>query len=178
MVEGNDAIKMATSILDYLFRELAISYLGRDDLAHVHSDDLRHDTLGKGEAQAELQKAAEEMVEAVASSGYLRGTIPADVRARLRVLEGGLQATGTDGPMATTLMSTAAAVTSGAIVGSSASVSGGASASSAPTRAVQIQKARMQGYEGDNCPECGNFTLVRNGTCLKCDTCGGTTGCS
>ena len=40
------------------------------------------------------------------------------------------------------------------------------------------QQAKMQGYEGDACGECGNFTLVRNGTCLKCDTCGGTTGCS
>ena len=36
----------------------------------------------------------------------------------------------------------------------------------------------MQGYEGDPCGECGNFTLVRNGTCLKCNTCGGTSGCS
>ena len=42
----------------------------------------------------------------------------------------------------------------------------------------KIREARMKGYEGDSCPECGNFTLVRNGTCLKCDTCGGTTGCS
>ena len=42
----------------------------------------------------------------------------------------------------------------------------------------QITKAKMQGYEGDPCNECGNFTLVRNGTCLKCNTCGSTTGCS
>ena len=39
-------------------------------------------------------------------------------------------------------------------------------------------KAKMQGYEGDPCGECGNFTLVRNGTCMKCNTCGGTSGCS
>jgi ribonucleoside-diphosphate reductase alpha chain len=39
-------------------------------------------------------------------------------------------------------------------------------------------KARMQGYEGDPCGECGNYTLVRNGTCMKCNTCGGTSGCS
>jgi ribonucleoside-diphosphate reductase alpha chain len=45
-------------------------------------------------------------------------------------------------------------------------------------RLAQIQEARMKGYEGDSCGECGNFTLVRNGTCLKCDTCGGTSGCS
>ena len=38
--------------------------------------------------------------------------------------------------------------------------------------------ARLKGYQGDACGECGNFTLVRNGTCLKCDTCGSTTGCS
>ena len=38
--------------------------------------------------------------------------------------------------------------------------------------------AKLQGFEGDACPECGNFTMVRNGTCLKCTTCGGTTGCS
>ena len=45
-------------------------------------------------------------------------------------------------------------------------------------RAAQMREARLKGYEGDSCGECGNFTLVRNGTCLKCDTCGGTTGCS
>jgi ribonucleoside-diphosphate reductase alpha chain len=39
-------------------------------------------------------------------------------------------------------------------------------------------EARVRGYEGEHCRECGNFTLVRNGTCLKCDTCGGTSGCS
>jgi ribonucleoside-diphosphate reductase alpha chain len=42
----------------------------------------------------------------------------------------------------------------------------------------KIAAARIRGYEGESCPECANFTLVRNGTCLKCDTCGATTGCS
>ena len=42
----------------------------------------------------------------------------------------------------------------------------------------QISEAKTKGYEGDACSDCGNFTLVRNGTCLKCDTCGNTTGCS
>ena len=44
--------------------------------------------------------------------------------------------------------------------------------------AEQRAAARAKGYEGDACPECQNFTMVRNGTCLKCDTCGSTTGCS
>jgi ribonucleoside-diphosphate reductase alpha chain len=51
---------------------------------------------------------------------------------------------------------------------------GGVAEAAAERRA----EARMKGYVGEACPECGNFTMVRNGTCLKCDTCGGTTGCS
>ena len=42
----------------------------------------------------------------------------------------------------------------------------------------EIRNARLRGYEGDMCSECGSFTMVRNGTCLKCDTCGATSGCS
>ena len=38
--------------------------------------------------------------------------------------------------------------------------------------------AKLQGYEGEACGSCQNFTLVRNGTCLKCNTCGSTSGCS
>jgi ribonucleoside-diphosphate reductase alpha chain len=45
-------------------------------------------------------------------------------------------------------------------------------------RLERIRAARLKGYEGDSCGECGNFTLIRNGTCLKCDTCGATSGCS
>ena len=48
----------------------------------------------------------------------------------------------------------------------------------AQVKGEQVRVARLKGYEGDPCPECGNLTLVRNGTCLKCDTCGSTTGCS
>jgi ribonucleoside-diphosphate reductase alpha chain len=42
----------------------------------------------------------------------------------------------------------------------------------------RIADAKLRGYEGVSCPECANFTMVRNGTCLKCDTCGSTSGCS
>ena len=50
--------------------------------------------------------------------------------------------------------------------------------STGPSENDQRTIARMKGYVGEACPECANFTLVRNGTCLKCDTCGSTTGCS
>jgi ribonucleoside-diphosphate reductase alpha chain len=56
---------------------------------------------------------------------------------------------------------------------------GKAAASNASSdKAAQVAAARMKGYEGESCNECGNFTMVRNGTCLKCDTCGATSGCS
>ncbi|MEK9971532.1 MAG: vitamin B12-dependent ribonucleotide reductase, partial [Ferrovibrio sp.] len=169
MVEGNDVIKMSTSVLDYVFRELAVSYLGRTDLAHVQPDDLRHDTLGAKEAPAKV-KVEEEIIK-VASNGY--------IRSNLYVLKGGAnrapaaeyQATGTDGPVMHVSTDTHTHVEMDIPV--SAAMSAGGSG-----RMERIAEARMKGYEGDACPECGNFNLVRNGTCLKCDSCGGTTGCS
>ena len=53
-----------------------------------------------------------------------------------------------------------------------------ATAPAAPSKAERRAEAKAKGYEGEMCGECGNFTLVRNGTCMKCDTCGSTTGCS
>ena len=54
----------------------------------------------------------------------------------------------------------------------------GTAAHAAPSKAERRAEAKAKGYEGEMCSECGNFTLVRNGTCMKCDTCGSTTGCS
>ena len=173
MVEGNDAIKMSTSVLDYLFRELAVSYLGRNDLAHVEPDDLRHDSLGTGIDESPAPRDAEAdslaAVMGVASNGYMR--------TNLYVVNG-------DGPSATATTASAAAE---AVAAAAASDSGGGVTTAVATAAVagasdsvaqRIREARMQGYEGDACNECGNFTLVRNGTCLKCVTCGATSGCS
>src|SRR6185437_15854563 len=78
MVEGNDTIKMATSILDYIFRELAISYIGRNDLAHIQPADLHPDTVGKGVSSESLptpEVSARPEIAAVAqrvSNGYVR----------------------------------------------------------------------------------------------------------
>jgi len=171
IVEGNDAIKMATSIVDYIFRELAISYLGRNDLAHVQPADLLPDTLGKGVAESSLPEggSARQDVAAVVqrvSTGY--------VRSKLTVLQGGAR-----GPMASDGNT---AITMGAPLSESVSFAAQLATSTAliqpDIRVEQIRAARMKGYEGDSCGECGNFTLVRNGTCLKCDTCGSTSGCS
>ena len=146
MVQGNDSIKNATSILDYVFRELAVSYLDRTDLAHVAPEGARFDEMGGGEDEGRPSQPSElkslTMLKQISSAGYLRKRMPQDLMA----LQAGVSVTAVTTGMATGL----------------------------DLRA----KARMQGYEGDPCGECGNYTLVRNGTCMKCNTCGGTSGCS
>ncbi len=169
-VEGNETIKMATSLLDYIFRELAISYLGRDDLAHATPADFAPDTTGRGDARDGLPALDDEVTEALervqkfASSGYVRGSNLVVLKSKTtkddRELETVAMATGTHGATSTVTMGSA--------------MTNGATDATADARVA----ARMKGYEGDACGECGNFTLVRNGTCLKCDTCGGTSGCS
>ena len=140
-VEGNDRIRMATSIIDYVFRELAVSYLDRDDLAHVGAEDLRPDSVGRGEEKGRVEAAAASVpnLTALVSPGFMRR--------KLHVVQGG--------------------------AGLAPAPSGAGSRHAAGAAA-----ARIKGYEGDPCSECGNFTLARNGTCLKCDTCGATSGCS
>ncbi|MET1095411.1 MAG: vitamin B12-dependent ribonucleotide reductase [SAR116 cluster bacterium] len=158
IVSGNDAIKMSTSILDYTFRELAISYLDRHDLGHVDREDLEVSTTGAGEAQSEL-------VNKVTSRGFIR-------KQGLVVYSNAATAAAAPAEEAVTTMR--AATPEAAVVTEAAATASNAEA----VTAERVQQARMQGYEGESCPECQNFTLVRNGTCLKCNTCGSTTGCS
>jgi ribonucleoside-diphosphate reductase alpha chain len=175
MVQGNDSIKNATSILDYIFRELAVSYLDRTDLAHVKPQGASFDDLGGGEGEGkinvtEMSDAAAsrglEVLRQISSTGYLRKRLPMNFQS----LQGAggsafagvvdpVTALNTLVPQTTVVMSTTALAT-GAV--------------SMDPRA----KAKLQGYEGEACGECGNYTLVRNGTCMKCNTCGGTSGCS
>ena len=160
LVQGNDAIRNATSILDYIFRELAISYLGRNDLAHIDPSDIGHDVLGKGEAQGKDPKGAAPQGAAakLISSGFVRSKGD-----KLMLVAGGA---------ATALKEPEAAEAEDAFGRL------GWSEPAAPAASDRRAQARMKGYTGEACGECGNFTLVRNGTCLKCDTCGATTGCS
>jgi ribonucleoside-diphosphate reductase alpha chain len=175
MVTGNDTIKMATSILDYIFRELAVSYLGRNDLAHVEPKDLYPDAIGKGAKEGNFQNSTHidtmEVVQKVASRGYMRNN--------LRLINGSLDspqivATGTDGATANV---PAQETFPESVVMNSKPETGIKATSTSPPPDLVIE-AKIKGYEGDPCGECGNFTLVRNGTCMKCNTCGGTSGCS
>ena len=180
LVQGNDSIKNATSILDYIFRELAVSYLDRTDLAHVAPQGETFDQLGAGAEEGvsnvkELSESAAtkslEVLKQISSTGYLRKRVPQE----LVVLQGGggvaAFVPGADSDVGTLVADTTASLT--------AKASGGPVASSTSVTAMDaVSRARMQGYEGEACGECGNYTLVRNGTCMKCNTCGGTSGCS
>jgi ribonucleoside-diphosphate reductase alpha chain len=212
IVTGNDAIKNATSILDYVFRELAISYLGRHDLAHVDTSDFNATALGRGISEGKAD---------VFSKGLTRGYKPT------------LVPTAGERPAAEVKGSTTAAPARASSVSTISAFSGNAVRKLEPTSAVSTsevvafkrdyeerakelaeeiaeevveetglftdkaaddaatakadakkleseRRARsiMQGYTGNMCTECQNFTMVRNGTCEKCDTCGSTSGCS
>ncbi|NRB00700.1 MAG: vitamin B12-dependent ribonucleotide reductase, partial [Rhodobacteraceae bacterium] len=170
MVQGNEAIKNATSILDYIFRELAVSYLDRTDLAHVKPEGETFDDLGRGEDEGKRNftevpgatgSSPVEVLKKVASTGYLRGRAPQE----LVVLQGGATETVALAPDEALQTIVAEAPAPKMLV-------------AAPVTMDASAKAKMQGYEGDPCGECGNYTLVRNGTCMKCNTCGATSGCS
>ena len=208
MVQGNDAIKNATSILDYVFRELAVSYLGRHDLAHVDQSEFSSTPLGKGIHEGKTQPV---------STGWTRGH-------KLSVVSGASGPAGASGGAAP-----APSGTSNTVVSAVAKQRGNVMLAERPVHELQEEatafrrdfeerpavtpaikrkveaevaaaaatglatnsnvdakkleadrrmKAMMQGYTGNMCSECSNFTMVRNGTCEKCDTCGSTSGCS
>ncbi len=174
-VEGNDTIKHATSLLDYIFRELAVSYLGREDLAHVTADDQKVDAIGDGilegrNPEEDGQNEVINVVKSVASQGYIRSNLPNKlvVFSNVAKEEEANSATARKSEDVEAIAQAAGAGSAGL----------GAAASSGDLRSRSLYEAKLKGFEGDACPECGNFTLVRNGTCLKCETCGATTGCS
>jgi len=150
-VIGHDNIKMSTSILDYIFRELAINYLGRHELAHrIDKEDLRSDTLrttNEEEATEYLHQprrrsekpAVRHDIQLTLEETGQEPTAPAAAEAMTPLVERGVELESADNAVA---------------------------------------QARLMGFAGDPCPECGQFKLVPNGSCFKCVSCGATTGCS
>jgi ribonucleoside-diphosphate reductase alpha chain len=216
LVQGNETIKNATSILDYIFRELAVSYLGRNDLAHVDLSEVANTGLGSSEQELEegrepppaakflsrgLLRGQESRVFSLRSTGNV--AMAEEVEALGPVAS--LQREVTTAFADTARMETAVATLTSlqqelhalqreltpASARADASVTeiarqladqldarAKARLAKENLAADRAAEARVKGYEGESCQECGNFTLVRNGTCLKCDTCGGTSGCS
>ncbi len=145
MVTGNSKIKMSTSVIDYIFRELAVTYLGRHDLAHVEPEEItKKASPGIVKKLVEPEFESEEVVservieldeEEINSKEYA----PAELK------------TVRSKPMA---------------------------AQAKHSIHSKVRQAIEKGYTGDICIECQSMTMVRNGTCLKCMTCGSTSGCS
>ena len=205
MVIGNDAIKNATSILDYVFRELAVSYLSRHDLAHVDQSDFDKTALGKGINEGKALPF---------SKGLTRGASPLKVVSGVTGNDPKGMATGSQPTRSTPVTafsgSNVLSLAPKAVVAAEESIAykrdyeerakelvedvaiGEASGASAlftdaaaheaaeakKLAADRRAKSMLQGYTGNSCSECQNFTMVRNGTCEKCDTCGATSGCS
>ncbi|MGO4716135.1 vitamin B12-dependent ribonucleotide reductase [Bradyrhizobium sp. 2TAF24] len=195
-VQGNDSIKYATSILDYVFRELAVSYMSRFDLAHVDPTESNFDALGKGIDEGKPEPAA--------AHKYLSKGLTRSRTDKLVVMQGGAVETDVRTTGNVTSLASAAATARHGSGDVNAQFEGatalkaelntelspaekleslawskpGAATQAVPTKAERRAEAKAKGYEGEMCSECGNFTLVRNGTCMKCDTCGSTTGCS
>ena len=168
VVAGNPHIKMSTSVIDYIFRELAISYLGRHELAHVPPEEVEKD-FSKPEPTPEFD---EEVIEEhlVDAQIEMRLTPPPSEHLRPgRRIRKTTEATETTEQYGNGR---------GALGGAEANPALAAAGSTGDIKTEMIRLARLQGFEGDPCPECGQFTLVRNGMCLKCTTCGATTGCS
>jgi ribonucleoside-diphosphate reductase alpha chain len=249
VVTGNRRIKMATSVIDYVFRELAITYLGRTDLAQVTPDDLRGDAMGEPRDHPDYTE--EEVVHRVVPGEPARRAESASTAPQEPIQEdAGFVSEGEDegqgplqaAPAGVPAASVDAASSAGLVmafpspdlplgeepdhydadpeelegeqpgpgVGEDCPGESGPERSAAsdarkrgvpdngqpaeepPTPTITLQgtfvltdlekdlrrRARLQGFEGDACYECGQFTMVRNGTCLRCVSCGATSGCS
>ncbi len=199
MVIGNDSIKNATSILDYIFRELAVSYLGRHDLAHVHPEG--DEDVGVGTDEGSSDARTREVVQAmksIVSPGFVRGRMQRSIAvvrggAAPKMMEDHAHShddeeegflTVEDETVSEALNEIRTSVLAeaanpvGDLVDSLGTRLKGGAGTPRELAAKRSAEARMKGYEGDACGSCGNFTLVRNGTCMKCNTCGSTSGCS
>ncbi len=151
MVMGNPHIKMTTSVIDYIFRELAITYLDRFDLAQVLPEDLRPGTLQK----------KDEVHHTENGNGNGHVSHPYSDKTQLDYSNGnGNSPASNHDPDPETIDTMVL------------------DNDSEEDKAELIRQARLRGYEGDPCPVCGHFTMVRNGACLKCVSCGNTSGCS
>ncbi len=150
-VNLNDHIKMSTSIIDYIFRELAITYLGKTELAQVNPDDLRGDSVNKQDPECTDDEPADPRT--IMTTTINPELFPARQRIQSDTATGNGQGNGNGAHNVETKREILAYATT-------------------------VETAYQKGFEGDPCPTCKQFKLVRNGMCLVCRNCGETTGCS
>lgn len=170
LVMGHDNIKRATSIIDYVFRDLALNYLGRHDLAHVAPEMVTGDkTVSRAGGTVDRGDDDDE--------GFLAKGEPAlgDELPGFYVPGAATEVVGSGGVAQAAPARHTRVPSKGTTRGAAAFAF---SEKDFDLFAAKYAEAKMKGYEGDPCPDCGALTLVRNGSCLKCNSCGNTTGCS
>ncbi len=150
-VTGNSRIKFSTSVIDYIFRELAVNYLGRNDLAHVDPDTAEGNSSPKNVVKRFVSDSEEDDDDLDYAGDRLSDK----------------DRTKDDGLKQRSSISLAPQESKPIYV----------SDESAGLK-FKVKQAIESGYTGDVCTECQSMTMVRNATCLKCMTCGATTGCS
>ena len=172
IVTGHNRIQMATSIIDYVFRDLAVNYLGRDDLAHFGPVDLSAGSTAEDErepdAVATLVAEAAEAAVAVEAPPAPEAATPVAAPPAASTAPVAAPVAVAAPPVAPPALSEGLPATDVVDVGLTSSV---------PSR-ERVVMARRAGFEGDPCDECGQMMMVRSGTCLKCVSCGATSGCS
>ena len=147
IVTGNDKIKMSTSVIDYIFRELAVTYLGRNDLAHVDPDESK-------------SKVSPGIVKKFVEPEYVSEEVVSE-----RLVELDKDKNKDNDSYNYSLASSETKYVK-------------QPSSQGSAHHAKVRQAIEKGYTGDVCTECQSLTMVRNGTCLKCMTCGATSGCS
>ncbi|MBF0197139.1 MAG: vitamin B12-dependent ribonucleotide reductase [Planctomycetes bacterium] len=169
VVTGNPYIKMTTSVIDYIFRELAVTYLGRNELAQVNPEHLRVDSAGDPGLVYEEEEVVSNRIVSDKSS-------PSLVAYEMRPQTPHLHA-GTKKQQAESQKRAQEAKAASATISSEIEQPVAISAQK-PLKSNKVERAKQMGFEGEACTNCGAMTMVRNGTCLKCTTCGETSGCS
>jgi ribonucleoside-diphosphate reductase alpha chain len=210
LVDGNDHIKMSTSIIDYLFRELAITYLDQTDLAQVTAEDLTPDAVRRDdEPEFQSEEVVEERqlrldlaprpaaLQSEVIHPHSRGLNPSHPagNGHGHAANGNGSGSGNGngngnghggspavGRPAERGIGFAEGVTAPApaVAATTEKDTGPVNriAKVKPAGAAAREQAVQKGYTGDPCGQCGHLTMVRNGACLKCMTCGSSSGCS
>jgi ribonucleoside-diphosphate reductase alpha chain len=178
IVQGNPYIKMSTSIIDYIFRELAITYLGRHDLAHVNPEDLRADAQHDPEDDPDFDSEEVISERTVDPNGPSQSKPSLAPPRSTHLKPGSSTPAAVNAPTPPRITNDARPAKAAATATAPAvNVQRGSYQPVAGSVADKIRQARAKGYEGDPCANCQAMTLVRSGACMRCDTCGVTSGC-
>jgi ribonucleoside-diphosphate reductase alpha chain len=148
IVDGHEAIKNATSILDYVFRSIGYDYLGRQDFVHVKAIDELNDNKNNNKIISNGSNHSDKSDSIIEDDLKLTKEIKPEL----------------------------SEVTIGD-TNSQINISSGGNFSKQLKESTSSE-AQSFGYTGEACSNCGSMRVKRNGSCTVCEDCGTTSGCS